>query len=548
MIKLRAFLALEESLTLRLSSTATALMESTLKAIDAALENEDFDTAESLVQEFDLTQVFDMNQGYIDYVSKLAMIFGASRVTRKPGTSAVALGFDSEAREASIGALRKMILGPLTEYMKTTALQLIALRKPAPATTQDQLFKEEQEGKYLGKALKAAKAKALLPFESFMNQEGQAVFRLASSLHTSRLSGFGFTAEAKYLGYTEYKVNEQLDGRTCPVCRLMHGKVFKVQDARNLLDTVVRTQNPDVLKSLQPWPKQTKANLEAMGTMTPEEFVARGWHVPPYHPYCRGLLAKTTQAIPLPQEGSLFDEPPEEPTPATKEDFLQVGINLSSQKVEQWNALVKQPPSVVIAKLSGKEPVSLLDSLQGVGDPQTDLGLANLSVTSTGVTVELQTPLKGAQHPVVQEYIFRKSKSLFVGSIKLHETDAHLFKTVLRNLYSVAENTSMDNISVVTGESMGGFAFAKYGFSLKPTAWTNLKRAIRAKLVKEPVQLTALQEKALKAVLSSPDPKSIWALADMPVLGKSLLSDLQWNAYLDLNDQEAMTRFLTYIG
>lgn len=63
------------------------------------------------------------------------------------------------------------------------------------------------------------------------------------------------------------------------MCRMMHGKRFKVAEARRLLDVVTRVTNPDDLKALQPWPGQSKGALEEMKGMTSEELVARGWHV-----------------------------------------------------------------------------------------------------------------------------------------------------------------------------------------------------------------------------------------------------------------------------
>lgn len=404
-----------------------------------------------------------------------------------------------------------------------------------------------EDGTYLGKVMKAAKPKAIFPFESFMDENGKAVFKIASSLHTSRLSAFGFTAEAKYLGYTEYQVNEQLDGRTCPVCRLMHGKVFKIADARNLLNTVIRTKDPSILKALQPWPKQNKANLESMALMTGPEFVTRGWHVPPYHPMCRGLLSKATVKIPLPDIGQPIEDLPEV-AQATAEDFEQLDVKLSPSKVAQWNTLMQTPPAEVIAKLSGTTPDSLLASIQGAQNPKGLLGLVNLSVTSTGVNVELKTKIKDSLHAIVQDLYFRKDKSLFVGLVEFHPQDTKYFKEVMRNMYGLATATSMERISLVTGEGLGGYAFAKYGFSLNKRQWATLKLQIQSKMAKEKVVFPAVEQKALSLILASDDPNNIWALADLPMAGKTLLDGITWPASLDLSDQEALTRFLAYLG
>lgn len=52
------------------------------------------------------------------------------------------------------------------------------------------------------------------PFVSFQ-EEGDQLVQMISSLHTSRMSTWGFTAEATQLGVTRYKLTAVLDGRTC---------------------------------------------------------------------------------------------------------------------------------------------------------------------------------------------------------------------------------------------------------------------------------------------------------------------------------------------
>jgi hypothetical protein len=159
------------------------------------------------------------------------------------------------------------------DNIKGYALQLIAAKEfPIPSGN--------PEPGYLGTVLKASKkAPAVLPFVSFVNAQGRAFFNMASSLHTSRLSAYGYTAEARYLGVTHYQIDEQLDGRTCPVCNHMNGKVFAVSDARNLLDIVVRTQDPTELSNLQPWPKQSKQAMEEFTSLSDEKLVSNDWHI-----------------------------------------------------------------------------------------------------------------------------------------------------------------------------------------------------------------------------------------------------------------------------
>lgn len=402
---------------------------------------------------------------------------------------------------------------------------------------------QKSEGTYLGKALKAAKAPAVQPFASFMDKQGNAFFNIASSLHTSRLSAFGYTAEAKFLGITHYQINEQLDGRTCPVCAVMHGKVFAVQDARNLLDMVIRTQEPTELKSLQPWPSQSATSVALLQTLSPEDLVAAGWHVPPFHPRCRGLLVRAKSAPEMPNTPPPEAAPEPEQYVATKEDFEQLGIKLSPSKISAWNEVMQTAPSEIVARLSGTTQAELLDLLMTTDKPQDAMGLASLKVTKTSINIEIHKPVFGATKPVVQDYYFRNDKSLFVGSIEVQPEDQAIVPKLLRNLYGTAKQTTVQGIRMLAGADVGGYAWAKYG--LTPDNWTELKVGVRRRIKAFNLLegAPAAELKALESILASNDPTNVFALADLPTLGKKLLSGTTWQGFLDFDSPEAMARF-----
>lgn len=541
-IKAEAFIALETSLSLRLSSTLQAVTSELYANVQKLLKDKNWDGAERLMRGLDLAPVFDLNEPYIAYLSQMSVLFGASRVTATPGTSAVGLGFEKATVRLMMDSFRASIVVRLQDAVITSALQLIALARDRDAPD----WKPAES--YLASILKGDKPSALLPFASFMDKQGKAMFDVASSLHTSRLSAFGFTSEAGYLGITEYQINEQLDGRTCQVCELMHGKVFKVSDARNLLDIVIRTEDSNELKSLQPWPGQSKDAISAMSELSSDELVSRGWHVPPFHPKCRGLLSKSGKA-PKRTPGTT-PKPAPEAYVSSAEDFHQLGINLSPAKVDLWNTLMKTSPAEVVANLSGITQDQLLASILGKEDPQSILGLANLSVTKTGVNLELQKPVFGSKNPVAQDYYFRKDQTLFVGSIELSAGDEKLFKNTMKALYRTAKDTAMTSLKVVTDNWVGGYSWAKLGFTMTERQWGLVKSQILASPSKLALigKAPVLEQKAMAAILGSVDPKSIYALADLPTLGKPLLLDTAWQGSLPFDDPEAMTRFLSMLG
>lgn len=126
----------------------------------------------------------------------------------------------------------------------------------------------------------------------------------SANLTTSRLVTLGYLSEAKNSGFAEYEINEVLDDRTCPVCMYMHGKRFKVEDQYHRTVQALRTQDPKELKELAPWPKQSKAGLHELRSMTIEQLQAAGISAPPFHISCRGMITNvgtTDELMPLGQ-------------------------------------------------------------------------------------------------------------------------------------------------------------------------------------------------------------------------------------------------------
>lgn len=542
MVKASAFLALEASLALRLSSTLQTLTFKVYNKVQRAMDAKDWALAMKLMNGLDLSPVFKLNEAYITYVSHLAMLFGASRLSTS--TSAVSLGFSKGEVYQVVQSFRLAIQYNLQEQLIAAGVKLISLTRDRNTRPEDFSINSGASGTYLGKVMKASRPSALYPFATFMDKTGKALFDIASSLHTSRLSAFGYTAEARYLGITEYQINEQLDGRTCKVCAVMHGKVFRVSDARELLDKVIRTQDPDELKSLQPWPKQDKDTLSKLVSMSSEELVANGWHVPPFHPRCRGLLTKSGRAPHLTADKAV--SPNQEEYVSSKEDFLQFGIKLSPSQINLWNKLIKTAPSEVLSNLTG---VPLSELLAKAQETQK-LGLQTLKVTQSGVNLELQSYAFNSKALVTQDYYFKKDLALYVGLIDVPYEDVEVLPKVLLGLYNTAKGTSMRVIQLVAAGGIDGYAWAKYGFSPTSDQWEKLKKSMASSPSKMSVLENAspLERKAFQLLMESSDPKSVFTLSDLPNLGEVMLEGTEWLGSLDLSDPESVTRFLAIMG
>lgn len=532
MIRAESFKALEVSLADRLLKTFRTSTDELYPKVVAAIDSGNWSLAEELVQRISLTPVFDENEGYVQYVTTLAMLFGASRVTKNPGTSVVGMGFEKTSAHQMVQTFRQMLSHRAEAQIKELALQLIALHREdaavakadEPAWNRPELALDPKTGK---------KRRILQPFDTFMDGQGDAVFKIASSLHTSRVSAYGFTAEARALGLKEYQINEQLDARTCPVCRIMHGKKFKVADARAMLDIVTRVTDPEDLKMLQPWPKQTKAAVADLKEMTTEEMVNAGWHIPPFHPRCRGLLARVGKVPTLEQidRGQL----PPERYEATEEDFAALGLTLTPEQIKWWNKNIGLSPAEVVVALNGQSLDEFLQELLG----EKPKGI-KAKVTKDKVTLTVD-----------EQKVSVQGTSLVMESLsdKLVKAGTNAVQAYLLRMFGLADDLNMTWLETKAGLALDGYSWARYGF--KPTAmqWAALKKDIWGS-VKAADYLNGMSHEtrlALNAALESENPASVFAIADLAE-GEALLKGTEWAGVLDLTDKDAVTRFLTSVG
>jgi hypothetical protein len=135
-IKIEAFLALEASLAGRLRDAFRAYVSGTLSKIEDALDKEDYDEAVRLVGTIDLRYPFESAKGYIAWVTNLVMLFGASRVTKRPGTSVVGLGYEKMMAQQIVSSFCTVSADSGTQYLVEQALQLIAQRRKDKAQVQ----------------------------------------------------------------------------------------------------------------------------------------------------------------------------------------------------------------------------------------------------------------------------------------------------------------------------------------------------------------------------------------------------------------------------
>jgi len=133
----------------------------------------------------------------------------------------------------------------------------------------------------------------------------------------------------------------------------------------------------------------------------------------------------------------------------------------------------------------------------------------------------------------------------------------HLARQILGESISFYESQGFHEVDVHAGLDVGGYAWAKYGFLPVDARETQtLLQALRPKLAR--LSLEPAVRSKVETLLTSQDPQSLWAIADLetPVevdgrnlsLGKALLLGEWWQGRLDLEDAAVRERFRAYVS
>jgi len=122
-----------------------------------------------------------------------------------------------------------------------------------------------------------------------VGRQGTQFSRASAALMISRMSTAGFMQQAQASGIKIYRISEVMDAATCPICAEMHNKTFDVSDGVAQSGAIMAATDPESLRSIAPFPSQSKANVKAISNMSSSQMVGGGLNLPPYHPNCRGI-------------------------------------------------------------------------------------------------------------------------------------------------------------------------------------------------------------------------------------------------------------------
>lgn len=243
-------------------------------------------------------------------------------------------------------------------------------------------------------------------FTSF-GEEGDRYLQMVSSLHTTRLAAWGFTVEADLMGIEYYQINEQLDSKICPVCEVMHGRTFPVNEARSALEQILLVDdNPEVIKAVQPWPKQNKVAVARMASMSTEDLISANWHLPPFHPNCRGQLVAVGDIADLEDLPSTRAAAAgADPTQQINRNMLRdMGIDLGIDGSEFYVKHIGIDPASMVSALLGELPMEYMALLEGYGKEAPLRLRAYLNTERPSMAFSINHPVYGTQGNVQAKF------------------------------------------------------------------------------------------------------------------------------------------------
>lgn len=540
MIDLRAYLEIEQALKKRLIRSWRAEALPTYEGVQSAVLAKEWGKAYDLASRVSLSNVGTQNRDFIQYMLLASANFGALMASPSKTTM-----MSSGAFGNTLGAVTDTFLLYLTNQ-GTYQVYKNLVQSIAAAKAAETVQKAEESDRFVKS------------FVSF-SKDGDAALQLVSSLHTSRLATWGFTAEAEVLGVTTYRLTAVLDGRTSDFCRTINGRTFQVEEARRSIVSILGAQTPEETKSLQPWPQQSKDAIAEYRTLSSEELTARGLHIPPFHPRCRTLCARVTsrvQATRRPPESSQVPSPPTPQNPellvpqtSTAATFESLGLQLSDDAVQHWNTNVGLSPLEVLAKISGSNPAKILEGVLG----KTFRGI---TVAENGDINFLTKKIVGAGKVTTSAVYDPFSNSMYLNYADFKAVSAveaaSSLKQIFGGMLDVGESMGAATFVVTAAGTNTAYSFGKMGFSPTPAAWIDLKTELLDSFIDVEMSdfVTAMGPERMGVItelLGSKQEQALVALVNLPytykgsTIGTYLLKNKVMQMSVDFSDKAAIT-------
>lgn len=123
-----------------------------------------------------------------------------------------------------------------------------------------------------------------------------------------------------------------------------------------------------------------------------------------------------------------------------------------------------------------------------------------------------------------------------------------LGKKLLAANVAMYQKLGFIGVDVGANISVGGHAWARYGYVPDQDSWDMLRRSLRGAINRADMQSVPSEDKEmLEAAIDDDDPKEIWTIADSKY-GKKLLLGTAWHGKIDFSDHQVMERFNSYVS
>lgn len=124
-------------------------------------------------------------------------------------------------------------------------------------------------------------------------------------------------------------------------------------------------------------------------------------------------------------------------------------------------------------------------------------------------------------------------------------------KQLFANSVDMYDHLGVEKIDVHANLSVGGYAWARYGFVPSQSSWDNVRDEIKESLYNNS-NYSADVKAQIRLIANIEDPKAIWLMAalkdkDNKSVGWSLLSDTDWDGHLNLSDRENYSVMKAYL-
>lgn len=537
---LRTYLAIESAITVRLWSAWRPYANDVFQKVASAIGVNDFNGARAIASEVDMTPIGDRNREWIKYHLLTAAYFGARCANPDPRKPLMLSAGSYDATLNRVADLFSMGI----EYGATLRVY-------------EQLMKTIADAQH---AIKVQKRPSHLQGYTSFKDTGDAALQLQSSLHSSRLAVWGFTAEAETLGVATYQVQAVLDGRTCPFCEFIDGHEFQVSDARASILSALNAGDPLDLKELQPWPDQSKGSLDTLMSMSDGELQASGYAVPPFHPNDRCILTLSgyTPAL-MGTSGGLTPIGDSLPSStSTLDTFDEMGENFSADDLDYWNQNVGVSPVDIAARFNGMSPSDYLAD---------NADVENITLLKTGEVVFSAEDVAYADNGLadVSQSYDPVTKTVSVNYVDMHGGSSHdAGRYVVDTIrHSVSAAVALGAVTLAYSVAGGDSVYMSALMGFAPAAaqdWFYIKSNILADIAPGgPLadsfgELTAEQQDAVRSLLGSSDETALIALVGLPYvvhglpIAEVLLEGRALSMGLDFNDEYARAVYLNEPG